>query len=61
MTRLQQFCRALLDLRADALDELDDREFAVLVDVACNVWGRDAGRLFVGALLRAERGWEQAA
>ena len=55
MTPLQQLTRALLDLRADARDELDDREFEAFVHVACDVFGAEAGRLFTGRLLRAER------
>lgn len=59
--RLQEFCRALHDLRADALAELSHEEYEALVDIACEIWGAEAGRLFLGRLLRAERDFEDEA
>lgn len=55
MTRLQETVRALRDLRVDALDGLDDREFEAFVAVGCEVFAAEAGRLLTGRLLRAER------
>jgi hypothetical protein len=55
VTRLQEFCAALLDLRVDARDELDDTAFRWFIRIATEVFGLETARLMTGDLIRAER------
>ena len=59
-SRLNEFVRGLKDLRADALDGLTDREYAVFVSLGCDIFGHEAARLHLGDWLR-ELAEEQAA